>query len=557
VAVLAAVGVLALVSAALPSGARAAGPTLDASGPTGSGDVARTGWYANQAGLNPLLVQTPLVGRLFSTPVVGQVYAQPLLVSPAAPGLCLAVPGVLPLPPRCGTLLVATEADWIYGLDPVTGLVQWSRQIGNAWNASDLGCPDLAPQVGVTSTPTVDPATGIAYLTAKSYLSGTSGPVGYFMHAIDPATGAERPGFPVPIQGTAQNNPAQSFQARMQLQRPALLLLGGVVYAAFSSLCDLPPYQGWIAGVSTAGQITALWTAMGAGNGSGGGIWQSGAGLVSDGPNQILVGIGNGFTSGSPVGHIPGNTPPANLSEAVVRLAVQPGGSLKPTDFFTPTNAQTLDAYDADFGSGAPLALPAPFGTAAIPHLLLEVGKDGYGYLLNRDNLGGVGQGPGGGDAVLAKVGPDGGIWSSAATWPGDGGYVYYPAITPGGGKLVAYHFGIDGRGSPTLTKAGVSAETFGFGSGRPVVTSQGTGSGSSVLWVVHTVDSTGVNSELYAYNPVPVNGVLHLYGHWPIGTASKFSQPGVGANRLYVGTRAGAVLGFGALDPLSLTGLR
>ena len=46
------------------------------------------------------------------------------------------------------------------------------------------------------------------------------------------------------------------------------------------------------------------------------------------------------------------------------------------------------------------MAIPDGFGTPAHPHLLVQVGKDGRVFLLDRDNLGGTGQGPGGGDAT-------------------------------------------------------------------------------------------------------------------------------------------------------------
>jgi hypothetical protein len=404
--------------------------------------------------------------------------------------------------------------------------------------------------VGVTSTPTVDPATGVAYLMAKSYVTGTAGPVGYFLHAVDPSSGAERPGFPVQIQGAAQNNASQVFRANNHVQRPGLLLLGGVVYAAFSGLCDTRPYQGWISGVSTSGRLTALWTPLGHGAGFGGGIWQSGAGLVSDGPGQILVGTGNG--EAAPSGSIPGHTPPANLPESVVRLAVQTNGTLKPTDFFTPKDAAVRDQEDLDFASGAPVALPPQFGTPAYPHLMVTVSKDGYLYLFNRDNLGGVGQGRGGDDGELGRIGPAPGMWSSPAVWPGDGGYVYAPTAAdpfdPGGGRLVAYRYGTNGHGVPRLTQAGVSAESFGFGSGRPVVTSTGALPGTSLVWIIHSDDRTGVRSALEAYDPVPVKGVLRLVGKWPIGTGSKFSQPGVSGGIVYVPTRDGQVIGFGSV---------
>ena len=59
-------------------------------------------------------------------------------------------------------------------------------------------------------------------------------------------------------------------------------------------------------------------------------------------------------------------------------------------------------------------------------------GKEGELYLLDMNDLGGVGQGPGGTDKVVAEVGPYGGVWSKPAVWGGDGGYVYLPTASPG-----------------------------------------------------------------------------------------------------------------------------
>src|SRR5262249_60062231 len=61
-------------------------------------------------------------------------------------------------------------------------------------------------------------------------------------HAVDVITGEERPNFPVPIQGTAQNSP-QTFTPADELQRPGLLLLDGVVYAGFGGHCDIAPWR--------------------------------------------------------------------------------------------------------------------------------------------------------------------------------------------------------------------------------------------------------------------------------------------------------------------------
>ncbi len=248
------------------------------------------------------------------------------------------------------------------------------------------------------------------------------------MDAIDLANGSEEPGFPVELAGAAQNSSEQQFQATNELQRPGLLLMEGVVYAGFGSDCDITPYQGWIFGVSTTGAIKARWVAQSKYSVSG--IWQSGAGLTSDKPGNILISTGNGDT---PEGPTPGTTPPGNLAESILRLQVQPDGSLKATDFFAPFDAEVLSSWDADFGSGGVTGLPeAYFGTPSIPHLAVAVGKDGYVYLLNRDNLGGIGEGPSGSDNVVQRIGPYGGVWSRPGVWPGEGGWVYIPTASGG-----------------------------------------------------------------------------------------------------------------------------
>lgn len=510
-----------------------------ASGITNAGDDLRTGWYQNEPAITPQLLSSGTFGQMWSTPVEGQVYAQPLLDE--------------------GTLLVATENNDVYGLDPATGALRWPKplNLGTPWNASDIGCGDLTPTIGATATPVIDPATHIAYLTHKTYVSGNSGPASWYMDAVDMTTGLEEPGFPVPMSGTAQNAPGVKFEATTELQRPGLLLLEGVVYAAFGSDCDTPPWRGWVFGVSTAGTVTARWVANQTLTGAG--IWQSGAGLTSDGPGTILLSTGNG---GAPSTPAPGNEPPANLGESVVRLRVQSDGSLKPTDFFAPFDAASLDTWDADFASGGVTGLPeAQFGTPAIPHLAVAVGKDGYVYLLNRDDLGGIGQGPSGSDDVVQRIGPYGGVWSRPGVWPGEGGWVYIPTASGGtsasgsSGNLRVYRYGLSGEGTPTLSLQGTSSEAFGFSSSAPVITSEGTTPGSALVWLVWAPNGSGSGAQLRAYDPIPVAGKPVLRWSAPIGTSSKFAIPGVGAGRLYVGTRDGHVLAFGSPVTPVLTG--
>jgi hypothetical protein len=518
-ALLALLAAIALVSAS---------PTW-ALGETNAADNLRDGWYPDEPSLTPSLLSGGTFGQLWSTTVDGQVYAQPLLIN--------------------GTLLVATENNKVYGLDPATGATRWASplSLGTPWNPSDLSCGDLTPHIGTTSTPVIDPSTNIAYLTHKTYVSGTSGPARWYMDAVDLASGSEKSGFPVELSGSAQNHPSMTFEPTHQMQRPGLLLLNGVVYAGFGSHCDRQPWQGWIFGVSTSGQVKARWVSIPEGYGAG--IWQSGSGLFSDGPNSLLVATGNG---GSPTSATPGKSPPANLGESVVRLEVQPDGSLKPVDFFAPFDAKSLDEHDADFASGGVTGLNEQyFGTPSLPRLIVEVGKDGYVYLLNRENLGGFQQGPGGADNVVQRIGPYGGVWSRPGVWPGDGGWIYIPTASgaPGthNGYLRVYKYGLSGSGQPTLSLQATSSDLFGFGTSAPVITSDGTNSGSALVWTTWMPEGGGVGAQLRAYDPVPVEGKPVLRWSAPIGTGSKFAVPGVGGGRIYVGTRDGKVLGFGS----------
>ncbi|HEX4403781.1 MAG TPA: choice-of-anchor D domain-containing protein [Polyangia bacterium] len=509
-----------------------------------SADTLRTGWYSNQPLLDPTTVSSPYFGQLFDTTLDGSIYAQPLFSN--------------------GVLFVATENNNLYALDPVTGATSWSRDLGTPWNAADLNCADLQPTIGVTGTPAIDATTGTAYLFSKTYASGASGTALWLAHAVDLATGAERAGFPVAIAGTAANDPTVTFDPTHQAQRPGLLLMNGVVYAGFGAHCDEWPYAGWIVGVSTSGAITTMWTTeAGASRTNGGGIWQSGGGLMSDGDGQILFATGNDWVNATTP--IAGKTPPGTLGEAVVRVAVQADGSLAATDFFSPTESVALNVSDVDLGSGAPVGLPAGLGTDAHPNLLAQVGKEGYLYLLDRDDLGGFQQGASGTDQVLQRLGPYGGVWSKPSVWPGDGGYVYVPVIdgcadsADPAGCLRAYQYGVGVDGAtPAFSLAATTTTSFGYGSSAVVVTSDGTRSGSALLWSVWSSGWDGTASQLRAYDAAPTGGALTLRYLAGIGTAAKFTAPAVGDGRIYVGTRDGHVVGFGltSAPPLRAEGL-
>lgn len=493
-------------------------------------DTLRTNWDQNEAGLSPAVVQSSAFGRLFATKLDGQIYAQPLVLG--------------------DQVIAVTESNTLYGLDRTTGAIEWSKNYGPAWPASAIGCGDLVPNVGATATPVYDSATGSLYFTTKiDDGTSTHRHPKWLMHAVDPASGAERAGWPVTIAGSPVNDPGNAFDAFYEQQRPGLLLMDGVVYAGFGGHCDAWPYRGYVVGVSTTGHsITSMWAAVTGASTGGAGIWQSGGGLVSDGPGRIFFSTGNGISPAPG----PGKTVQGTLAESVVRLQVNADNSLSTADFFSPSDAATLDLTDQDISSGAPMALPDGFGTAEHPHLLVQQGKDGRVFLLDRDNLGGMGQGPQGGDAAVSKSGPYQGMWGHPAFWGGDGGYVY---VVGNQGPLRALKYGVRNGGTPALTLTGQSQDTFGYTSGSPLVTSNGTDESSALVWMTSASNASGADGTLRAYSPTPDgNGRLQLLWSAPIGTATKFSTPTAERGKVYVGTRDGVLYGFGSPARTALT---
>jgi len=495
-------------------------------------DGLRTSWFPDEAALPPSEINERDFKEEFSRQLDGQVYAEPLISN--------------------GVLLAVTENDSAYGLNPVTGRVDWRNHYGAPQPSASVegGCGDISPEVGITGTPVVDPKSDIAYFTTDIF---TGGAPSVYMQAVNVATGGKVRGFPVLIQGDATDNPGTSFDAASELQRPGLALVNGVVYAAFGSHCDLNHWVGWVIGVSTAGHIKDMWTdAIGLG---GAGIWGSGGGLVVDSSGNLYFATGNGATP-SP-GPAETQPPPNGLGNCVVKLSIT-NNLLKLADYFCPSEAPLLSTDDGDLGSGGPAGLPTSFGTAKTPNLLVEAGKEGYVYLINRDDLGGMAS-PGLADDVVQRIGPAGGVWSKPAAWPGDGGYVYIPTSSagqtnmPSAGALDIYQRFVDVNENVSLSPIG-DVPDFGFGSSSPIVTSNGTRSRSAVVWIVRIPPGAvnGAAATLRAYAADPEAGAaahgatLPLLWHAPIGNATKFNPPLAAGGNVYVGNLDGDIIAFG-----------
>jgi hypothetical protein len=429
----------------------------------------------------------------------------------------------------------------------------WSTSLGTPYHITT--CADLTPNIGVTSTGVYDPSTNTVYEMGLVHETNWE----WHLFGLNVGTGAIT--FKQRITGHPTNDSHLSFSALPEGQRAGLLLMNGSVYAAFASHCDHNSYNGYVAGVNLSTNATTLWADESGVSNEKGGIWHSGGGIMSDGSGRIFVASGNGISP--PSG--PGNKPPGQLAESVIRLQPQSDGSLKPEDFFSPQNAPSLDSSDTDLGSSDPTGMP--FGTTTYPDILFQAGKEGRIFILNRDNLGGRKQGSGGGNADLAEAGPYASQFSHPAA------FADTPTLTSANassandyalyvGKndyMREFRFGVSGSDKPTLTDTANSSFTLGYGSGAPAITSNGTDPSTGIVWEVHSADKTGTGAFLGAWDllPQPKSGggtkLSEIFAA-PIGTSSMFTKVATDNGMVYLGTRDGHVLGFGIKGAAALT---
>jgi len=492
-------------------------------------DTGRTGQNTGETVLNPTNVNSTTFGKLFTLTVDGYVYAQPLFVP------TLVIPGN-------GThnvLYVATEHDGLYAFDADTGTQLWyvTFLINGATtvSTSDVGgTQDINPEMGITGTPTIDPTTNTLYVIVNTVESGN---IIYRLHAIDITTGAEKLGGPVlitaSVPGTAPdgNGTTVPFNPQWANQRPGLLLLNGFLYAGFSSHGDNGPWHGWLFGFNkTTLAQTGVWCTSP--NGKGNGIWGAGSGLAADAAGNIYVSTGNGdYTVETPA---PPPSTTIDFGDSIVRVGLTNGVPV-PTDYFTPWNQGSLDNADEDLGSGGVLVIPDQT-TSPFIHILIQSGKQGEVYVVNRDKMTSDGShycnGCTSDPEIIQSISSGAGLWSMPAYWNGQ---IY---LWGNGGSLEAYSLTNDMLSKSPTSK---SAETSQFPGSTPVVSSNGTTNG--VVWAVESDAYTSSGPAiLRAYNATNVSNLLYgsnlTSGRDTLGPAVKFVVPVVTNGKVYVGTQ-------------------
>jgi hypothetical protein len=427
-------------------------------------DNARTGGNQLETKLAPRNVNVGRFGKKFVLKVDGDVYAQPLFLA----GIDIPGKG------RHDVLFVATEHDSVYAFDayghPASPIwhVNFLRKGVTTILADDVECPYIEPEVGITSTPVIDPDTGTLYVLVRTK-EKTSQSTHYTqrLHALSVTTGLEEYGGPVDIRATISGRGTGSVSGKLAFDplrenpRASLLLANGLVYLTWASSCDVGPYHGWVMAFDAHSlKRRAVFNTSPDGDDSG--IWASDTGPAADEGGNLFLATGNGRFDAANGGR--------DYGDSLLRLD---GQSLKIADYFAPFNVHKLNADDSDLGSGGPVVLPTQPGPHT--HEVVIAGKEGTIYLIDRDHMGHH-HSNNDGQIIQTVPNPGGGVFGSMAFWNHN---LYVLSNSPNGAlRQFVVHNG-------KLTLKVATGSNFPGIAGTPAISSNGMRDG--VLWVLRS----------------------------------------------------------------------
>ncbi|HEY6290456.1 MAG TPA: pyrrolo-quinoline quinone [Terriglobia bacterium] len=494
-------------------------------------DTARTGQNLQETILTPSNVNSSTFGKLFTVSVDGVIDAQPLYL------FSVSISG--------GThnvLYTVTENDSVYAFDADTGAPLWQVSVlGAGETPSDTrNCSQITPEIGITSTPVIDRASGThgtIYVVAMS--KNSSGTYFQRLHALDLTTGAEEFGGPVTVQakypGMGDNSQGGFvvFDPKQYAERAGLLLLNHVIYTAWTSHCDIRPYTGWLIGYSesTLAQTGVLDVTP---NGNEGAIWQAGDGLAAAEGNIYFLDANGTFDTTLNVQGFPNQ---GDYGNAFVKVSTVKN-KLTAADYFTMYNTVAESDADEDLGSGGVMLLPPlKDSSGATQSLGIGAGKDGNIYIVNRNHMGKFN--PNNDSAIYQEIDGalPGGDWSMPAFFAGD---VYFG---PQGNNLLQFQFSKARLSTSPVSRSAVSFE---YPGSTPSVSANGKSNG--IVWaiehsnpsVLHAYNAASLATELY--NSSQASG-----GRDQFGSASHFGTPTIVNGKVYVGTTTG-VAAFGLI---------
>ena len=404
--------------------------------------------------------------------------------------------------------------------------------------SADVQTSDITPEIGITSTPVIDPVTGTIYVEVKTK---EPGPVYvHRLHALDITTGLERTNFNSPGliactnylgAGIGDNDgetpPHVLWNPLREHSRPALTLLNGVVYLSFASHGDNQPYHGWFVACNATNVAQQLGVFNATPNGGGGGFWDAGGGPSVDAQGNLYFQSGNGTFDG--VANI---TATNDYSMSLMKFATTNGITL--VDYFAPSNAVALSDGDQDLGSAAPMILPDSAGSAAHPHLVVGGGKTSPIYLADRDNMGRF-NGIGGTNNIVQEF------------YSGPGGD---RDVSPAFFDSTLYLIDLNNKiGAFTITNATFNTtpvetpDTYENKGGATACLSAN-GTSNAIVWAIYNAGGESPASPciLRAYNATNLTQELYSSDQLPLrdsaGDAVKFTVPTIANGKVYVGAQ-------------------
>lgn len=499
-------------------------------------DNKRTGWNSEETILKLDNVSNSTFGKLWYARLDGQVYAAPLVIS----GLNMGGS-------NHDVVFAATENNTVYALDANSGAVLWKNHVANAVTQSQFNasCPNVNPLHGITSTPVIDRAKNVIYVCALV----SSGGQKYQIYALDVVTGEKKEGYPIPLQGKDRT---LTFNALQNTQRGALTLHNGILYSVFSSRCDIGEWHGWVIGLPVNDLTKPQQFFTPSLTESGSGIWGTAGPSVDDNGNLVVV-TGNGSFN-MPSGN--------NLGESFVRIKTSPtlSFSKQRTDYYTPTNFDDLNRADLDMGGSSAIALPDHVGSET-PHLVVAGGKDGLVYLVDRDNMGGLG-------APLSFASMNAMMRSTPSSYVDDAGQLWVFATAENYGQTGSEPRGVAGFRVTIEPESKKSRLEYEWTSkrglqfpGTSTVSSAPDGK-DGITWVIETGkndqhNDRGGDGALLAFN-AKTGAELYASSKTTtrdgLGEARKFTAPIVANGRVYLagggksGTNNHGVASYGLL---------
>jgi hypothetical protein len=446
--------------------------------------------------------------------VDSSIYAQPLF----APNVTI---------PGLGTFnvaYVATMKNTVYAFDAdgkYSGPL-WKTTLSDPVNGitsvplGDYHVRILTPECGILGTPVIDPATNTLYAVTYTRTGNTrSNAYAFRVNALDTTTGAIKvppvvasgtsPGTGLPHTGTN----TIKFEPYWEWQRAALLLSNGVLYVGFGAQDENGrPAHGWLFAFDAASLQQLAFSNM-TPDDSVGSFWGSGSGPGADAAGNVFGVTGNGTFDGI-----------KNWGESVLRFNYVALQGLQVNDYFTPSDYASLSAGNSDLGSGGVLMLPDPPPTTStiFPHLALAAGKKGEVYIMNRDDLGGLGN-----DLqivqnfMVAKP-----VFASPAYW---NERIYY---LPNSSPLLYFTRGNDGFLSGPITTS--------TGQGGTNMSISANGNTGGVLWLI-TGGGSLTATDAMTMTQLYTSGIT-TGSRDSMGPASKWSLPTVSNGKVYVGGR-------------------